>query len=213
MRPMFKQKVGMTKIYAKGIAELFLIRCNPYHWDGSGEVPDNISFDVYKRKIDETYDGCTLEIQLCKPDGCLCYAASVHLYEGGFWTGHGIGCFDKTAICNDPGSVDALTSAIMRVCMTYENLTNFCKVFVKCLTISQKRMNEIKQYTDDGKEQDEIEFESALGGQANLPLMAAVLSSVMKPTTPLQLLQVANDTTVTLVRATTLALATLSESC
>lgn len=107
MIPMFKQNVGMTKIYAKGIAELFLIRCNPYHWDGSGEVPDNISFDVYKRKIDETYDGCTLEIQLCKPDGCLCYAASVHLYEGGFWTGHGIGCFDKTAICNDPGSVDA----------------------------------------------------------------------------------------------------------
>lgn len=102
MIPMFKQKVGMTKIYAKGIAELFLIRCNPYHWDGSGEVPDNISFDVYKRKIDETYDGCTLEIQLCKPDGCLCYVASVHLYEGGFWTGHGIGCFDKTAICNDP---------------------------------------------------------------------------------------------------------------
>lgn len=98
MIPMFKQNVGMTKIYAKGIAELFLIRCNPYHWDGSGEVPDNISFDVYKRKIDETYDGCTLEIQLCKPDGCLCYAASVHLYEGGFWTGHGIGCFDKTAI-------------------------------------------------------------------------------------------------------------------
>lgn len=37
MIPMFKQKVGMTKIYAKGIAELFLIRCNPYHWDGSGE--------------------------------------------------------------------------------------------------------------------------------------------------------------------------------
>ena len=159
MIPMFKQKVGMTKIYAKGIAELFLIRCNPYHWDGSGEVPDNISFDVYKRKIDETYDGCTLEIQLCKPDGCLCYAASVHLYEGGFWTGHGIGCFDKTAICNDPGSVDALTSAIMRVCMTYENLTNFRKVFVKYLTISQQRMNEIKKYTDDGKEQDEIEFE------------------------------------------------------
>lgn len=91
MSPMFKQKVGMTKIYAKGIAELFLIRCNPYHWDGSGEVPDNISFDVYKRKIDETYDGCTLEIQLCKPDGCLCYAASVHLYEGGFWTGHIVG--------------------------------------------------------------------------------------------------------------------------
>ena len=81
MIPMFKQNVGMTKIYAKGIAELFLIRCNPYHWDGSGEVPDNISFDVYKRKIDETYDGCTLEIQLCKPDGCPCYAASVHLCQ------------------------------------------------------------------------------------------------------------------------------------
>lgn len=57
MSPMFKQAVGMTEIYAKGIAELFLIRCNPYHWDGSGEVPDDVSFDVYKRRIDETYDG------------------------------------------------------------------------------------------------------------------------------------------------------------
>ena len=131
MSPMFKQKVGMTKIYAKGIAELFLIRCNPYHWDGSGEVPDNISFDVYKRKIDETYDGCTLEIQLCKPDGCLCYAASVHLYEGGFWTGHGIGCFDKTAICNDPGSVDALTSAIMRVCILCFKISKLSKPSAK----------------------------------------------------------------------------------
>ena len=90
------------------------------------------------------------------------YRYNVHLYEGGFWTGHGIGCFDKTAICNDPGSVDALTSAIMRVCITYENLTNFRKVFVKYLTISQQRMNEIKKYTDDGKEQDEIEFESVI---------------------------------------------------
>lgn len=66
MIPMFKQKVGMTKIYAKGIAELFLIRCNPYHWDGSGEVPDNISFDVYKRKIDETYDGMHMDVR-CIP--------------------------------------------------------------------------------------------------------------------------------------------------
>lgn len=133
MSPMFKQNVGMTKIYAKGIAELFLIRCNPYHWDGSGEVPDNISFDVYKRKIDETYDGCTLEIQLCKPDGCLCYAASVHLYEGGFWTGHGIGCFDKTAICNDPGSVDALTSAIKQYVYDRNNDTTSLDVMLKLL--------------------------------------------------------------------------------
>lgn len=160
MIPMFKQKVGMTKIYAKGIAELFLIRCNPYHWDGSGEVPDNISFDVYKRKIDEIYDGCTLEIQLCKIDASPCYAASIHLFEGGFWTGHGIGCFDKTALCYDIGSVHSLASAIMRICATYENLTNFRKVFVERLVISKERMNEIKQYTDEGKKQDEIEFES-----------------------------------------------------
>ncbi len=54
----------MTEIYAKGIAELFLIRCNPYHWDGSGEVPDDVKFDVYKRKIDETYDGSDARNQL-----------------------------------------------------------------------------------------------------------------------------------------------------
>ena len=41
--------------------------------------------------------------------------------------------------------------------MTYENLTNFRKVFVKYLTISQQRMNEIKKYTDDGKEQDALD--------------------------------------------------------
>ena len=69
---MFKQKVGMTKIYAKGIAEFFLIRCNPYHWDGSGEVPDNISFDVYKRKIDETL--------MMKMQGCLKEKKFHHLF-------------------------------------------------------------------------------------------------------------------------------------
>lgn len=88
------------------------------------------------------------------------YAASIHLFEGGFWTGHGIGCFDKTALCYDIGSVHSLASAIMRICATYENLTNFRKVFVERLVISKERMNEIKQYTDGGKKQDEIEFES-----------------------------------------------------
>ena len=84
----------------------------------------------------------------------------IHLFEGGFWTGHGIGCFDKTALCYDIGSVHSLASAIMRICATYENLTNFRKVFVERLVISKERMNEIKQYTDGGKKQDEIEFES-----------------------------------------------------
>ena len=106
------------------------------------------------------YNGCTLDIQLCKIDACPCHAASIHLFEGGFWTGHGIGCFDKTALCYDIGSVHSLASAIMRICATYENLTNFRKVFVERLVISKERMNEIKQYTDGGKKQDEIEFES-----------------------------------------------------
>lgn len=160
MSPMFKQKVGMTKIYAKGIAELFLIRCNPYHWDGSGKVPSETNFDICRVAVDSMYNGCTLDIQLCKIDACPCYAASIHLFEGGFWTGHGIGCFDKTALCYDIGSVHSLASAIMRICATYENLTNFRKVFVERLVISKERMNEIKQYTDGGKKQDEIEFES-----------------------------------------------------
>ena len=69
-----------------------------------------------------------------------------------------IGCFDKTALCYDIGSVHSLASAIMRICATYENLTNFRKVFVERLVISKERMNEIKQYTDGGKKQDEIEF-------------------------------------------------------
>lgn len=60
----------------------------------------------------------------------------------------------------DIGSVHSLASAIMRICATYENLTNFRKVFVERLVISKERMNEIKQYTDGGKKQDEIEFES-----------------------------------------------------
>lgn len=38
---------------------------------------------------------------------------------------------------------------------------------------------------------------SALGAQANSPLMAVVLLSVMKPIVPLQRLQAANNTTVT----------------
>lgn len=148
---MLKQSIGMTKNNAKQIAEMYLSRYNPTYWDGSGKVPSEVIFEICRVAVDSMYNGCTLEIQLCKIDACPCYAASIHLFEGGFWTGHGIGCFDKTALCYDIGSVHSLASAIMRICATYENLTNFRKVFVERLVISKERMNEIKQYTDGGK--------------------------------------------------------------
>lgn len=157
---MLKQSIGMTESDARQIAEMYLSRHNPTYWDGSGEVPSEANFDICRVAVDSMYEGCTLDIQLCKIDACPCHAASIHLFEGGFWTGHGIGCFDKTAMCYDIGSVHSLASAIMRICATYENLTNFRKVFVERLVISKERMNEIKQYTDGGKKQDEIEFES-----------------------------------------------------
>lgn len=157
---MLKQSIGMTENNAKQIAEMYLSRYNPTYWDGSGKVPSEVIFEICRVAVDSMYNGCTLEIQLCKIDACPCYAASIHLFEGGFWTGHGIGCFVKTALCYDIGSVHSLASAIMRICATYENLTNFRKVFVERLVISKERMNEIKQYTDGGKKQDEIEFES-----------------------------------------------------
>lgn len=157
---MLKQSIGMTENNAKQIAEMYLSRYNPTYWDGSGKVPSEVIFEICRVAVDSMYNGCTLDIQLCKIDACPCYAASIHLFEGGFWTGHGIGCFDKTALCYDIGSVHSLASAIMRICATYENLTNFRKVFVERLVISKERMNEIKQYTDGGKKQDEIEFES-----------------------------------------------------
>lgn len=151
---------GMTENNAKQIAEMYLSRYNPTYWDGSGKVPSEVIFEICRVAVDSMYNGCTLDIQLCKIDACPCYAASIHLFEGGFWTGHGIGCFDKTALCYDIGSVHSLASAIMRICATYENLTNFRKVFVERLVISKERMNEINQYTDGSKKQDEIEFES-----------------------------------------------------
>lgn len=157
---MFKQCIGMTESDARQIAEMYLSRYNPTYWDGSGTVPSEANFDICRVAVDSMYKGCTLEIQLCKPDACPCYAASIHLFEGGFWTGHGIGCFDKTALCYDIGSVHSLTSAIMRICATYENLTNFRKVFVEHLVISKARMEEIRQYTDNGKKQAEVEIET-----------------------------------------------------
>lgn len=157
---MLKQSIGMTESDARQIAEMYLSRYNPTYWDGSGEVPSEANFNICRVAVDSMYNGCTLDIQLCKIDACPCYAASIHLFEGGFWTGHGIGCFDKTALCYDISSVHSLASAIMRICATYENLTNFRKVFVERLVISKERMNEIKQYTDGGKKQNEIEFES-----------------------------------------------------
>ncbi len=155
---MLKQSIGMTESDARQIAEMYLSRYNPTYWDGSGEVPSEANFDICRVAVDSMYEGCTLEIQLCKPDACPCYAASIHLFEGGFWTGFGVGSFNKTALCYDMGSASALASAIMRICATYENLTNFRKVFVERLVISKERMNEIKQYTDEGKKQDEIEL-------------------------------------------------------
>lgn len=157
---MFKQSIGMTDNDAKQIAEMFLSRYNPTHWDGSGKVPPEANFDVCRVIIDDMYSGCTLEIQLCKPDACLCYAASVHLFEGGFWTGLGTGSFNRTTLCYDMGSASALASAIMRICAIYENITNFRKVFVERLVISKERMEEIRQYTDNGKKQDEVEIET-----------------------------------------------------
>ena len=126
----------MTESDARQIAEMYLSRYNSTYWDGSGEVPSEANFDICRVAVDSMYEGCTLEIQLCKPDACPCYAASIHLFEGGFWTGFGVGSFNKTALCYDMGSASALASAIMRICATYENLTNFRKVFVERLVIS-----------------------------------------------------------------------------
>lgn len=138
---MLTQSIGMTENDARRIAEMYLSRYNPTYWDGSGKVPSETNFDICRVAVDSMYNGCTLDIQLCKIDACPCYAASIHLFEGGFWTGHGIGCFDKTALCYDIGSVHSLASAIMRICATYENLTNFRKVFVERLVISKDGMN------------------------------------------------------------------------
>lgn len=102
---MLKQSIGMTENNAKQIAEMYLSRYNPTYWDGSGKVPSEVIFEICRVAVDSMYNGCTLDIQLCKIDACPCYAASIHLFEGGFWTGHGIGCFDKTALCYDIGSV------------------------------------------------------------------------------------------------------------
>mgnify|MGYP000521913109 FL=1 len=96
---MFKQCIGMTESDARQIAEMYLSRYNPTYWDGSGKVPSEANFDICRVAVDSMYKGCTLEIQLCKPDAWPCYAASIPLFEGGFWTGHGIGCFVKNAQC------------------------------------------------------------------------------------------------------------------
>lgn len=157
---MLEQRPGMTFNDAAQIALQFLSRYNPTGWDGSGRAPAEANFDICSVIIDDIYQGCTLEIQLCKPDGCRYYAASVHLFEGGFWTGFGTGHFNKMVYCYDPGSASSLASAIKRICMTYENLTNFRKVFVERLVISKARMEEIRQYTDNGKKQNEVEIET-----------------------------------------------------
>lgn len=81
---MLKQSIGMTESDARQIAEMYLSRYNPTYWDGSGEVPSEANFDICRVAVDSMYEGCTLEIQLCKPDACPCYAASIHLFEGGF---------------------------------------------------------------------------------------------------------------------------------
>lgn len=81
---MLKQSIGMTESDARQIAEMYLSRYNPTYWDGSGEVPSEANFDICRVAVDSMYNGCTLDIQLCKIDACPCYAASIHLFEGGF---------------------------------------------------------------------------------------------------------------------------------
>lgn len=158
----FKEKIGITETKAREIAVNFISSHNPTHWDGSGEVVAPVNLDVYQVIVDDMYDGCTIEIQMCKEETAHGYVASVRLYEGGFWTGHGQGDFDKSTGCYNPGSVSALSKAIMRICMTYENLTNFHKIFVESLSVSQQRLKEIKKYTDGVKKQEDIESESVI---------------------------------------------------
>lgn len=67
---MFKQSIGMTESDARQIAEMYLSRYNSTYWDGSGEVPSEANFDICRVAVDSMYEGCTLEIQLCKPDAC-----------------------------------------------------------------------------------------------------------------------------------------------
>ena len=78
---MLKQSIGMTENNAKQIAEMYLSRYNPTYWDGSGKVPSEVIFEICRVAVDSMYNGCTLDIQLCKIDACPCYAASIHLFE------------------------------------------------------------------------------------------------------------------------------------
>lgn len=73
---MLKQSIGMTENNAKQIAEMYLSRYNPTYWDGSGKVPSEVIFEICRVAVDSMYNGCTLDIQLCKIDACPCYAAS-----------------------------------------------------------------------------------------------------------------------------------------
>lgn len=69
---MLKQSIGMTESDARQIAEMYLSRYNPTYWDGSGEVPSEANFDICRVAVDSMYNGCTLDIQLCKIDACPC---------------------------------------------------------------------------------------------------------------------------------------------
>lgn len=71
---MLKQSIGMTENNAKQIAEMYLSRYNPTYWDGSGKVPSEVIFEICRVAVDSMYNGCTLEIQLCKIDASPCYA-------------------------------------------------------------------------------------------------------------------------------------------
>ena len=65
---MLKQSIGMTESDARQIAEMYLSRYNPTYWDGSGKVPSEVIFEICRVAVDSMYNGCTLEIQLCKID-------------------------------------------------------------------------------------------------------------------------------------------------
>ena len=67
---MLKQSIGMTENNAKQIAEMYLSRYNPTYWDGSGKVPSEVIFEICRVAVDSMYNGCTLDIQLCKIDSC-----------------------------------------------------------------------------------------------------------------------------------------------
>lgn len=88
---------------SKAIAEDFLARMNPEHWDGKGDMPCNVRQAIYEHQLDDHY---SIELVIIDEDFDeeIEFRVAIDLTHDSFTT--------EYTFCDDCGDINAIADCI-----------------------------------------------------------------------------------------------------